>query len=148
MWAREDRGIGIDVFMSWGSGPSFEGNGERAFRGANGYLREAYHGGPYATVVLVPEAFGDPRRVAQAFDVPGFEDAAVGTDAAGYVSIPASVLRSRLPSALLTVAQRYRTVYDEECGEGHPALREFVEFVELAERMEATLGRVGVLASW
>lgn len=87
--------------------------------------------------------------MAQAFGVPGVEDAGVGTDSAGYVSIPASVLRSRLPSALLTVAQRYRIVYDEECGEGHPALREFVEFVELAERMEATLGRpVAVLASW
>jgi hypothetical protein len=96
--------MGIDVFMSWGSGPSFEGNGARPFRGANGYLREAYHGAPYATLVLVPEAFGDPRRVAQAFGVPRVEDAAVGTDSAGYVSIPASVLRSRLPSALLTVA--------------------------------------------
>lgn len=47
--------MGIDVFMSWGDGPSFEGGHRHAFRGANGYLREAYHGGPYATVVLVPE---------------------------------------------------------------------------------------------
>jgi hypothetical protein len=141
--------MGIDVFMSWGSGPSFEGNDAHPYRGANGYLREAYHGGPYATVVLVPEAFGDPLRVAQAFGMPGVESAAVSTDAGGYTLIPAAVLRSRLAETLLTVARRYRAVYDEDCGEGHPALREFVEFVELAERMEATLGRpVGVLASW
>ncbi len=141
--------MGIDVFMSWSSGPSFDGNHGQAFRGANGYLREAYHGGPYATVVLVPEAFGDAGRTAQAFGLDVVESTAVGTDAAGYALIPANVLRARLPAALLTVARRYRAVYDEECGEGHPALREFVEFVELAERMEAELGRpVGVLASW
>lgn len=70
----------------------------------------------------------------------------MGTDSAGYALIPASVLRARLPAALLTVARRLRAIYDEECGEGHPALR---EFVELAERMEAALGRpVGVVASW
>ncbi|MDP9237931.1 MAG: hypothetical protein M3P30_11150 [Chloroflexota bacterium] len=141
--------MGIDVFMSWGTGPSFDGNFEESFRGANGYLREAYHGGPYATVVLVPEAFGDPLRAAQAFGMARVESAAVGTDADGYALIPAGVLRSRLAATLLTVADRYRTVYDEECGEGHPALREFVEFVELAERMQAQLGHpVGVSASW
>lgn len=121
--------MGIDVFMSWGDGPSFEGNHEHVFRGANGYLREAYHGGPYATVVLVPEAFGDPRRVAQWFGVDAVEDASVGADSAGYALIPANVLRARLPPALLTIARRYRAVYDEECG-------------------EALDRPVGVLASW
>ena len=141
--------MGIDVYMNWGNGPSYDGNDEEAFRGANGYLRESYHGGPYATVVLVPEAFGDPLRAAQAFGMSTVESLALGTDVNGYSLIPAGVLRSRLAAALLTVAERYRAVYHEECGEGHPALREFVEFVELAERMEAALGRpVGVRASW
>jgi len=141
--------MGIDIFMSWGTGPSFDGPYEEAYRGGNGHLREAYHGGPYATVVLAPEAFGDPLRAAQAFGMPGVENAAVGTDAEGYALVPAGVLRSRLAATLLTVAERYRTVYHEECGEGHPALREFVEFVELAERMQAQLGHpVGVRASW
>jgi len=141
--------MGIDIYMSWGNGPSYDGKYEEAFRGANGYLRESYHGGPYATVLLVPEAFGDPLRTAQAFGVPFVESLALDTDADGYSLIPAAVLRSRLGAALLTVAERYRAIYREECGEGHPALREFVEFVELAERMEAALGRpVGVRASW
>ena len=141
--------MGIDVYMNWGDGPSFDGEYKTAFRGANGYLREAYHGGPYATVVLVPEAFGDLDRTAQAFAMPPIASAAVGASPDGSPLIPARVLRARLPAALLTVAERHRVVYSEECDEGHPALREFVEFVELAERMEAALGRpVGVRASW
>jgi hypothetical protein len=76
--------MGIDIFMSWGTGPSFDGPYEEAYRGGNGHLREAYHGGPYATVVLAPEAFGDPLRTAQAFGMAGVESAAVGTDAEGY----------------------------------------------------------------
>jgi len=141
--------MGIDVYMSWGDGPSFDGNYATAFRGGNGYLRESYHGGPYATVLLVPEAFGDLDRTAQAFAMPAIASAAVGTTPDGSPLIPAHVLRGRLPVALLTVAERYRAVYGEECDEGHPALREFVEFVELAERMEAKLGHaVGVRASW
>ena len=70
--------MGIDVFMSWGDGPSFDGDYETAFCGANGYLREAYHGDPYATVVLVPEAFGDLDRTARAFGMPAIASAAVG----------------------------------------------------------------------
>lgn len=141
--------MGIDVYMNWGDGPSFDGEYKTAFRGANGYLREAYHGGPYATVVLVPEAFGDSRRVAEVLGTPVVESAAVGTNAEGNSLIPAGVLRSRLAATLLTVAKRYHAIYGEECDEGHPELREFVEFVELAERMEAALGRpVGVRASW
>lgn len=137
--------MGIDIFMKWDGGPSFDRDG---FTGANGYLREAYHGGPYATVRLVPEAFGSREQVAQGFGVTcDFND--VARDAEGYALIPARVLRARLAQTLLTVAERYRTLYDEVCGEGHPALRAFIEFVELAERIEAERGRpVGIYASW
>ena len=50
-----------------------------------GYLREAYHGEPYATRVLVPEAFET-----------------------GEASIRASLLRERLPAAL-SAAEASRT---------------------------------------
>ncbi len=91
--------MGIDVYMNWGNGPSYDGNYEEAFRGANGYLRESYHGGPYATVVLVPEAFGDLLRAARAFGMPSVESRALGTGAGGYRLIPAGVLRSRVAAA-------------------------------------------------
>jgi hypothetical protein len=52
-----------------------------------GYLREAYHGEPYATKVLVPEAFEELR-----------------------VQIHAATLQSRLPAVLVVAEARERQV--------------------------------------
>lgn len=116
--------MGIDIYASW----SGQSDAEQAERDENvfsiaaghvGYLREAYHGAPYATRVLVPEAFG-------------------GNGAA----IPAAVLRQRLDATLATAIERLRTVY--ECGPEHPdtvtICDSFREFVALCERMEAKTG--------
>jgi hypothetical protein len=91
-----------------------------------GYLREAYHGEPYATRVLVPEAF----------------------EADEAVRIPAWVLRNRLPAALSTALERALRVYRERLSNDAPELRAFVDFVELAERLEAEEREPRVLASW
>jgi hypothetical protein len=54
--------MGVDVYFHWPSQSpeeyraQFTGYSTQA--GKVGYLREAYHGEPYATEVLVPEAFG------------------------------------------------------------------------------------------
>ena len=72
--------MGIDIYMRW-DGMTEEDRDKQitgfdATVGDVGYLREAYHGGPYATHYLVEEAF---------------------EDGAGDVHIPAKELRVRLP---------------------------------------------------
>lgn len=56
---------------------------------AEGYMREAYHGGPYVTRYLVAEAFDEDK------------------------AIPAAVLRERLPVAVLLAIYREQIVYRE-----------------------------------
>ena len=71
--------MGIDVYLQWDGQTEAEKAGQvtgfSAKVGRAGYLREAYHGGPYATHILAREAFESPTYEAQ---------------------IPAAVLRERL----------------------------------------------------
>lgn len=112
--------MGIDIYLRWDL--MTEDEVEKQFQGFDitigntGYLREAYHGEPYATMTLVPEAFdahGDP------------------------VHIPAKTLRDRLPKTMKAAMQRERDIYRQTPNEDSPAIRSFVEFVELAEQLEA-----------
>lgn len=117
--------MGIDVYLRWKDQTEPERKaqytGFSVVAGAVGYLREAYHGGPYATEVLAPEGFQD--------DAP--EDGP---------QIPAAVLRERLPTVLATAMERAKIVYKEELADDSPVLRAFVDFVELAERKEKETG--------
>lgn len=86
--------MGIDVYLRWSKQTKAERQlqmtGFSVTVGNIGYLREAYHGGPYATRVLVPEAFkSDTRRYS------------------------ARTLRARLPATLYAAAVRSLTVYNE-----------------------------------
>jgi hypothetical protein len=71
--------MGIDIYLKWNS--MSEGDKQSQYAGfsttagSTGYLRESYHGGPYATKILCREAFEAENFEAQ---------------------IPASVLRERL----------------------------------------------------
>ncbi|HXT13094.1 MAG TPA: hypothetical protein VN873_16160 [Candidatus Angelobacter sp.] len=85
--------MGIDIYAMW-KGQSV---GERrqqtsqwlsAMAGNEGYLREAYHGGPYATMFLCAEAFRT-----------------------GSAQIPASVLHERLPHALVLAEERVEALH-------------------------------------
>jgi len=82
--------MGIDVYAKWDEQTEAERQaqftGFSIVSGDVGYLREAYHGEPYATRVLFPECFSD--------DV-------------GEVAIPAITLRERLPEAINATTQRY-----------------------------------------
>jgi hypothetical protein len=124
--------MGIDIYLRWQGMTEEERaaqqTGYSVVHGHVGYLREAYHGEPYATRVLVPEAF-DPT--------PG--------DAEGAVRIPAWVLRNRPPAALSTARERALRVYDERLSADAPELR---AFVELAERLEAEGRESRVRSSW
>jgi hypothetical protein len=92
-----------------------------------GYLREAYHGGPYATKYLVEEAF---------------------EDGAGDVHIPAKELRERLPLTKDIVIQRAREVYKEELTEDDEIVKSFENFVKLGEALEADGRKPTVYASY
>jgi len=82
-----------------------------------GYLREAYHGEPYATKVLVPEAFEELR-----------------------VPIHAATLRSRLPATLVVARERERQIYDASDSEIEGVLQSYCDFVALCEQKEAETG--------
>ena len=74
--------MGIDIYTRWKGQTDEETQAQMTgfsiVHGHVGYLREAYHGEPYATKYLLREAFEHPDRC----------------------RIPASVLRQRLPHTL------------------------------------------------
>jgi len=92
--------MGIDIYLRWPNQTKAEKEGQYTgfsiTAGDVGYLREAYHGGPYATKHLLREAFNDE----------------------GEAKIPASVLRERLPETIMLAIYREHVVY----GEGDPTV--------------------------
>lgn len=120
--------MGIDVYLSWKSKTEEEGQsqitGFDINAGSVGYLREAYHGSPYATQILVPEAFDEAEK-AHKPDGP---------------SISAQKMRDRLPEVIASAIERGRLVYKEKLTEASPEVQSFVQFVELAERKEEETG--------
>jgi hypothetical protein len=109
--------MGIDVYMRWNGQTKEEKEaqltGFSIVHGYTGYLREAYHGEPYATRILVPEAFF-------------VED----------IRISAKILRERLPKTLEACEERYKNdIYKEQ------AKQSYIDFVELAERKEKETGQ-------
>ena len=86
--------MGIDIYARWKGQSTAEEDaqitGFSIEAGGLGYLREAYHGGPYVTKYLVAEAFDAPE---------------------GEAAIPAQTLRERLPAAVLMHMYREHTLY-------------------------------------
>jgi hypothetical protein len=114
--------MGIDIYAEWDGMTERERHAQitccSVLHGYVGYLREAYHGEPYATKVLVPEAFEELR-----------------------VQIHAATLQSRLPAVLVVAEARERKLY----GTTDPAkiervLKSFRDFVALCARKEAETG--------
>lgn len=89
--------MGIDVYLRWDNQTEEEKQkqytGFSTNSGHTGYLREAYHGNPYATRVLMPEGFS--------------------ADGDG-VAIPNATLRERLPRTLLCALVRNLVLYGNE----------------------------------
>jgi hypothetical protein len=117
--------MGIDIYAKWDGITEAEENAQAEAaiwsavrRGHVGYLREAYHGMPYATKVLVPEAFQEHR-----------------------VQIHAATLQDRLPATLVIAEHREREIYrvtDEV--EIERVLTSYREFVALCARKETETG--------
>jgi hypothetical protein len=110
--------MGIDIYLEWDGMTTKDHDaqvtGFRIDRGHVGYLREAYHGSPYVTKILLPEAFNDGD---------------------GPVEISASVLKERLLSALEAAEKRELEVYHSK--KPNPkVLKSFKDFVALVEKLE------------
>ena len=128
---REETKMGIDIYMRCDGMTEADRDKQRtpfdATVGDVGYLREAYHGSPYATKYLVEEAF---------------------EDGAGDVHIPAKELRKRLPLTKDIVIQRAKEVYKEELTEDDAVVKAFEDFVKLGEALEEEGKKPTVYASW
>ena len=114
--------MGIDVYLKWDTMADEDhkaqlGKGFQTNIGNTGYLREAYHGEPYATQMLVPEAF-DEKNSGE--DVPIF----------------AKEMEARLPKVLEKVRERYTKIYEAEEDEIKTAQKSFSDFVKLAKLKE------------
>lgn len=124
--------MGIDIYAHWKGQTRKEEKaqitGFSVLHGHVGYLREAYHGEPYATKFLCREAFSAPNCAA---------------------NIPAKILRQRLPEALRLTQERYETIYKEDEAFIEEVKKSFTDFVELIERKERETGEhVTIIASY
>ena len=114
--------MGIDIYAKWDrmsmKDEAAQITGFSVEHGHVGYLREAYHGEPYATKVLVPEAFED-----------------------GRAHICAGTLQKRLPDALHVAETRERQVYGVTDAEDiERVLKSYRDFVALCARKEQETG--------
>jgi hypothetical protein len=123
--------MGIDIYAVWRGQTAEEEKaqvtGFSTVHGHVGYLREAYHGEPYATRHLCAEAF-----------------------TTGEARMPAALLRERLPETLTLAERREREVYNEtDEREIAAVLKSFTDFVALCEEKEDETGEpVTIVASY
>ncbi len=125
--------MGIDIYAKWQGQTESERTAQATDwlaveRGEIGYLREAYHGEPYATRHLCAEAFASEK--AEAY-------------------IPVETLRERLAKTLELVEERERTIYQSDAAEIERVKQSFRDFVALCERKEQETGApVRIVASY
>lgn len=124
--------MGIDIYAHWKGQTRKEKEaqytGFSVVHGHTGYLREAYHGEPYATRHLCQEVFDSSTGKAQ---------------------IPARVLRARLEETLRLTQEREEKIYQEEQVFIEQVKKSFTDFVELIERKEKETGKpVTIIASY
>ena len=123
--------MGIDIYARWRGQSDDEIRVQAkvwfsAVKGSVGYLREAYHGEPYATKYLCAEAFQpDGAR------------------------IEAAVLRERLAHTLALAEEREQTLYQSEPKDIEEVKQSYRDFVSLCERKEVESGEpVHIIASY
>ena len=123
--------MGIDIYAHWDgmteAQESAQITGFSVEHGHVGYLREAYHGEPYATKGLFPEAF-----------------------LYGRAPITAATLLKRLPEALHVAETREREVYGVTDAEDiERVLKSYRDFVTLCAQKEFETGHSClIIASW
>ena len=125
--------MGIDIYAEWRGQTKREHSAIvtewfSTGGGGVGYLREAYHGEPYATRFLCAEAFASEN---------------------GEAYIPAAMLRERLEKTLEFVEERERTIYQSDAEAIEEAKQSYRDFVALCEQKEKETGyAVRIVASY
>src|SRR6202051_2491624 len=109
----------IEIYAEWDGMTGAERNAQAmSFDGIAGYLQKSYHGEPYATRRLFPEAF-----------------------MFGRAEITAASVAKRLPEVLEIVETRERDAYDVDDPEAIDAvLKEYRDFVALCAQKEYETG--------
>lgn len=124
--------MGIDVYATWSTQTEEQRDAQlnvwmQAWKGHLGYLREAYHGEPYATRFLCAEAFEKGEGA----------------------PIPCKVLKARLPRALALAEMRERTIYHSRPAAIERTKQSYRDFVALCEAKENETGEpVFISADW
>jgi len=116
--------MGIDIYARWKGMTEKEkeaqSTGFDIYAGHTGYLREAYHGEPYATKDFVKEAFESESHKAK---------------------ISAKKLLKRLPAAMAKAGLREMQIYKTENPfEIWLAQKSYVDFCELCKAKEEETG--------
>lgn len=160
--------MGIDIYLKWDGmekeDETAQATGFDTTAGSTGYLREAYHGGPYATKILVREAFEAEDCVAKipakvlrqrltnvtepALGCDGGHKAAeliasmlaqIGATVEGGAPAPGRTEPMTVEEAIRV---RCRTLYPDSGEEYVEAVvKSFRDFVALAEKKEAETGK-------
>lgn len=162
--------MGIDLYLHWrgqtASERSVQITGYKMDAGQVGYLREAYHGGPYATRILAPEAFeydgitcpegheGDCAEHCDDLHYGHDQDYGIHLDGSKCgckqlgAPIPANVIAGRIEEASGAVIRRFQEVYKEDIGPESPYVKAYLDFAKLACDKEAEGKEIFVYASW
>ncbi|SRR5258706_15445150 len=116
--------MGIDIYAEWQEQTDSEQKAQASEwlspeSGKVGYLREAYHGEPYATHFLCAEVFRSDD---------------------GRAYIPAATLRERLEKTLELAEERERTLYQSTAEQIELVKQSYRDFVALCERKEQETG--------
>ena len=128
--------MGIDCYNETAQGLIDKPKWLSTDSGDKGYLREAYHGSPYATHYLLKECFEIDDVLG---DLSGRDE---GVEYEIKVFIPAKLLRKRLPHTLAIVEERYINNYKDATKDNiEEAQKSFDDFVELAEKIEKREGK-------
>ncbi len=108
--------MGIDVYLSWDGKTEEEQQaqytGFSTVAGNAGYLREAYHGSPYATHALFPRDYWEITQ----------EEA----DAGGKLA-DIALLKSRLAQTVMVAAYRNHALYEQGIDQSYAELGDITE---------------------
>ena len=148
--------MGIDIYMNWDDITEDEKNaqitGFSTTSGHVGYLREAYHGGPYATETLVPEAFEWVQEIGNLMSCAEMSGTELPDDLLDLLSrgcpMSAETLQDRLGSTILRVRERIDKVYPMTSPEDADlVVSSYISFVDLALEKQAEGKNIYVYAS-
>ncbi len=148
--------MGIDIYMNWDGMTEDEKHaqytGFSTTSGDVGYLREAYHGGPYATETLLPEAFEWVQEIGNLMSCAEMAGSELPDDLCDLltrgVPMQAETLQDRLGSTILRVRERIDKVYPMTSPEDADlVVSSYISFVDLALAKQAEGKRIYVYAS-